>query len=299
MSEPGPTWEPPFRTKVRPASSAAPDGELAPLPESGEEADGDWSVHEIEAAYLRALEAAESAELSVADDPVADESIATEDSRESLPGEPPRDAMRAEAAVASTSIDSEPSSPHEVAIDAADEQTRVAPAVTSRQIVEALLFVGGRPLSARQMADVLGGSHTPEQVDELVRSLNEDYARQQRPYEVRFGEGGYRLELRSSFEKVRNRVFGFGPREVRLTQSALEVLALIAYKQPITRQEIEELAPQGSLGLLRQLLRRELIVLRRGEGGEDVRYETTARFLELFGLRTLDELPQPELLDRR
>lgn len=106
------------------------------------------------------------------------------------------------------------------------------------------------------------------------------------------------MELRQSFESVRNRVFGFGPKEVKLSRDALEVLALVAYRQPISPDEIEQIGKPKPGGVLRHLLRRELVAIERGESGRtDVRYTTTPRFLRLFGLSRLDELPQAEDVD--
>jgi segregation and condensation protein B len=125
--------------------------------------------------------------------------------------------------------------------------------------------------------------------------LNDLYGQEGRPYEVRLGEGGYRLELRPEFERVRDRVYGYGPKEVKLSQDALEVLALVAYQQPVTREIVEQTGKTNAPALLRQLLQRELISLRRGDGGkDDVTYRTTPRFLQLFGLGSLDDLPLPE-----
>jgi segregation and condensation protein B len=105
------------------------------------------------------------------------------------------------------------------------------------------------------------------------------------------------MVLREEFERIRNRVFGIGPREVKLSQDVLEVLALVAYRQPITPEEIEELGKEKPGPLLRQLLRRELITLERDtENRKRVTYSTSKRFLSLFGLGSLDELPQADEL---
>lgn len=165
------------------------------------------------------------------------------------------------------------------------------PTVQPRQVLEALLFVGGQPLTTRQLADALGGEFPHEEVDELIDALNHSYFVQNRPYEVRLGEGGYRLTLRSEFERVRNRVYGQGPREVRLSQDALEILAFVAYQQPVDRSAVDETGKKNAGGLLRQLLRLELVALTRDEEG-NVTYHTTSRFLELFGLGSIDDLPR-------
>jgi segregation and condensation protein B len=172
--------------------------------------------------------------------------------------------------------------------------------VTPAQVIEAALFVGGQPLTAGKLYALLRGAITVEQVPELIDELNILYAAQERPYEVRLGDGGYRLELRPEYDRLRARVFGQGPREVRLSQDLLEVLALVAYRQPITQAEIEALGKASPGNQVRQLLRRELIQLERDpEQPKEVRYRTTERFLSVFGLANLADLPQPDDLAAR
>ncbi|MFN7804615.1 MAG: SMC-Scp complex subunit ScpB [Planctomycetaceae bacterium] len=172
--------------------------------------------------------------------------------------------------------------------------------VTPSQVIEAALFVGGQALTAGKLYALLRGAITVDQVPELIDELNTLYAAQERPYEIRLGDGGYRLELRPEYDRLRARVFGQGPREVRLSQDLLEVLALVAYRQPITQEEIEALGKASPGNQLRQLLRRELIQLERDpEQPKEVRYRTTERFLSVFGLANLADLPQPDDLAAR
>ena len=107
------------------------------------------------------------------------------------------------------------------------------------------------------------------------------------------------MELRPEFDPVRNRVFGVGPKEVRLSQEALEILALVAYRQPISRKDIDAVGRESAGSVLRHLLRRELVAIERVDGGVGVNYVTTHRFLELFSLGRLDELPQADELDMK
>ena len=167
------------------------------------------------------------------------------------------------------------------------------------QVIEAALFVGGSPLTSRKLCAVLGESLTPEMVDARIDRLNERYSAENRPYEVLFGEGGYRMALRPEFDRIRNRVFGLGPKEIKLTQEALEILAFVAYNQPVSRAQAEELGNPNAPSILRQLLRRELISIERSSesGSNEVLYRTTTRFLHVFGIGDLDELPQAEDLN--
>ncbi|MFN5298966.1 MAG: SMC-Scp complex subunit ScpB, partial [Planctomycetaceae bacterium] len=175
-----------------------------------------------------------------------------------------------------------------------------AETITPAQVIEGALFVGGGPLSAGKLYALLRGTIALEDVPELIDDLNHLYASQNRPYEIRLGDGGYVLDLCPDYEKLRHRVFGQGPREVRLTQDQLEVLALVAYRQPISEAGIAALGRPEAGNVLRHLLRRELVSLERGEQGpKDVTYHTTERFLSVFGLASLAELPQPEDLAAR
>ena len=185
--------------------------------------------------------------------------------------------------------------PHQAVGPQADEaDSRVTPA----QIIESALFVGGVPLTTKRLCGLLRGDFDPDFVDATIDDLNARYAGENRPYEIRFGEGGFRLELRQEFERVRNRVFGLGPKEIKLSQETLEVLALVAYKQPVSRQQIEQIGKHNAGGVLSQLLRRELIgILRPQDNPKEVNYHTTPRFLQVFGLRHLDELPLAEELN--
>jgi segregation and condensation protein B len=178
-----------------------------------------------------------------------------------------------------------------------EPQIVAAPPATKR-IVEALLFVGGSPLTGASAASAIRGL-TPEQFSEIVDSLNQDYRRQARPYLIRLHDQGYMLELRPRFKPVWEKLYG-GMREARLSPAAIDVLALVAYRQPATKQEIESIRGAESGHLLRQLVRRRLIaVAHRGESTQRVvSFGTTDRFLELFALASLDDLPQTQDLQK-
>jgi segregation and condensation protein B len=166
-----------------------------------------------------------------------------------------------------------------------------------RRIVEAMLFVGGAPLTAERAAEVVRGLRDA-QFRDLIDGLNRDYRQQGRPYRIQMREQGYELVLQPSFRGVHERLYG-STREARLSPAALDVLALVAYRQPITRQDVEALRGGESAAALRQLVRLGLIAVQRGESGQrQVEYSTTARFLTLFQLRSLDDLPRTQDLQR-
>ena len=160
------------------------------------------------------------------------------------------------------------------------------------RIVEALLFVGGAPLTARRAGEIIRGL-TAEQFGQAIDELNHAYRRQGRPYGIQPHGQGYVLALRPRFQGVVEKLFG-GVREARLSTAAVDVLALVAYRQPATKAEIDSLRGAESGALLRQLVRRGLIqVVYRGDAAhKEVSYGTTPRFLELFGLQSLDDLPR-------
>lgn len=168
--------------------------------------------------------------------------------------------------------------------------------VTPRQVLESAIFVGGIELSAERLAGLLKGEFTPEFVLRTLDELNQKYAAEDRPYEIRREENLFRLALRDEFEPLRRRVYGLGPKEVRLGQDALEILSLIAYRQPLSRAEIDSLREGNAGNVLRQLVRRQLVAAQRAAEGGDLVYVTTDRFLEVFGLSSLDELPRAESL---
>lgn len=166
--------------------------------------------------------------------------------------------------------------------------------LTPRHVIEAALFVGGAPLTTKKLASLFKGSYENAYIEQQIDDLNRHYLAQNRPYQIQLVEGGHRLALRPEFDKIRQRVFGYGPKEVRLSQDALEVLALVAYQQPIYRDKVEECGKKNVSNLLNQLVRRELIAVTRGKNAKDLTYRTTPRFLSLFGIGSLDELPRPD-----
>ncbi len=166
------------------------------------------------------------------------------------------------------------------------------------RIVEALLFVGGAPLTAARAGETIRGL-TESDFSEVITSLNAEYRAQGRPYLIQAQGAGHVMALRPRFQGVMERLYG-GQRAARLSAASIDVLALVAYRQPATKQEIDTLRGTDCGSLLRQLVRRGLIaVVQRADAhGREVSYATTARFLELFKLRSLDDLPQTQDLQR-
>lgn len=160
------------------------------------------------------------------------------------------------------------------------------------QILEALLFAGGEPLTAPRAASIVRGL-TEEAFHRGIELLDRLYRVQNRPYHLVQREGGFLLVLRPRYRAIKERLLG-GPKEARLTQPLLDVLAMVAYRQPVGQGEIDAVRGRDSSQATRQLLRLGLIALaQRASAKAEALYSTTPRFLELFGLRSLDELPRP------
>jgi segregation and condensation protein B len=174
----------------------------------------------------------------------------------------------------------------------AEDLVGAAPPPLER-IVEALLFLGGPPLSAERACEAVRGL-TPAQFSQIVEALNHDYRQQGRPYRIQPRGAGYEMVLQPRFRVVLDRLYG-SMREARVAPATLDALALVAYRQPVTRQEVESLRGADSSSLLRQLVRLGLIAVQRGETDQrEVRYGTTPRFLKLFGLHSLEDLPRTQ-----
>ena len=169
-------------------------------------------------------------------------------------------------------------------------------------IIEAMLFVGNRenrPLAADQIAEKMRNVSASE-VGQAVALLNEHYLERNCPYTIIFDSGGYRMVLRSEFESVRAHFYG-KIRETRLSQQAIDTLAIVAYRQPITAEEIRNVRRQPCSAILNQLVRRNLLkISREVQDNKGVAYyHTTPRFLELCRIQSLNDIPRADELDYR
>lgn len=163
---------------------------------------------------------------------------------------------------------------------------------TPEQLVEAMLFVGGHPLTVAVACAAVRGL-TPERFLVAVDALTRKYRCQRRPYTIHGREDGFVLSVLPSFRALRERLFG-GPREARLSQPALDVLSVVAYRQPVEKAELDAIRGMDSGALIRQLVRLGLVAVQHRAEAESraVRFGTTPRFLQLFNLGSLDELPR-------
>jgi segregation and condensation protein B len=162
------------------------------------------------------------------------------------------------------------------------------------QIVEALLFASDAPLTAADIARV-DDRLDEDTVDAIVQQLREEYETQERAWQIYEIAGGYQLLTRPEYAPYLE-LYDTVPQQTRLSNPALEVLAVIAYRQPIGRNEVEEIRGVSSTGVLKTLQDRALIeVVGRSEGlGRPLLYGTTQKFLDHFAFNSLDDLPKPD-----
>ncbi len=164
--------------------------------------------------------------------------------------------------------------------------------------LEAMVMCADRPAPAAKLGEaltaLLGAEITPEHVAELIARLNESYAEGGHAFRIEEVGGGYRVmtlpehaEAVAGFQRLRA--------STRLSRAALETLAIIAYRQPITRADLEGIRGVGCGEILRTLLDRNLVTIkgRAEELGRPMLYGTTSKFLDVFGLPSLKSLPKP------
>lgn len=164
------------------------------------------------------------------------------------------------------------------------------------QIVEATLFASQTPLTSSEIARA-DEDLTVSSVDEAIQMLREAYEADDRAFQIYELGDGYQVLTRPEFAPYLEK-FDSVPRPPYLSAAALETLAIVVYRQPIGRIEVEEVRGVSASSVLRTLVDWELIevVGRSGGLGRPLLYGTTSRFLDHFGLKDLSELPAPEEL---
>jgi segregation and condensation protein B len=164
-----------------------------------------------------------------------------------------------------------------------------------RAAVEALLFASDSPLTLSLLAETLDDD--PLAVQQALFALREQYDQADHGIQVAEIAGGWQILTRERHAPWIQKML-IGKRRARLSRAALETLAIIVYKQPVTRPEVESIRGVDSGSALATLLERDLITIRgRSEVvGRPLLYGTTSEFLSYFGLRNLAELPRPEEL---
>lgn len=161
-----------------------------------------------------------------------------------------------------------------------------------KRIIEALLFAADQPITEKDLKNILGEIVEDHNVAQLVEEMSAELARVGSPVEIKYVAGGWQLATRREFSPWIRRLY----REkttLKLSPSALETLSVIAYKQPITRSDIEEIRGVECGGVLETIMERKLIKIvgRKETIGRPLLYGTTQEFLKHFGLGHLSELP--------
>ena len=159
-----------------------------------------------------------------------------------------------------------------------------------RRLVEALILGAPEPVSVARLAELVPHAKA-KHVRELVEELNAEYTAQGRAFEIWEVAGGYQVRTRPEFAPWLQQLQKTRP--LRLSQAALETLAIVAYRQPVTRGEIEHVRGVDAGAVVRSLLERKLVRIagHREVPGRPLLYGTTRRFLEVFGLDRLEDLP--------
>jgi len=172
-----------------------------------------------------------------------------------------------------------------------DDDLPVIDDVRLKSIVESLIFVSGKIISLDRIMAVLGGDIPRKAVTQVLNELVEQYQQSNRGFVLMEVGGGYQFRSNPENADWIGRLFEVKP--TRLSMAALEVLAIVAYRQPITRMELEELRGVDSSGVIKMLLQRKLIKILgyKEEPGRPRIYGTSAGFLDFFNLKSIRDLP--------
>ena len=158
-------------------------------------------------------------------------------------------------------------------------------------IVEAMLYAAEKPLSAREIHSIIPDAKLPD-IKSALKVLQYEYEAMGRSFTIREVANGYQFRSRSQYGVYIMKMLQRSPN--RLSKASMETLAIIAYKQPILRQEVERLRGVDVGGILRALLEKDLIRVmgRKNLPGRPLIYGTTKKFLEVFDLKDLESLPK-------
>ena len=159
------------------------------------------------------------------------------------------------------------------------------------QIIEALLFASPEPLTQKKINTILDAD--PPDLDKYTEKLKKKYQKNDNAFEILNVAGGYQIRTRSEYDFfIRRLIIKSG--QFYLSQAALESLSIIAYKQPISRLDIEGIRGVDCAGVLKTLLKKTLIKIsgREDSPGRPLIYKTTDNFLKSFGLNKLSDLPK-------
>jgi segregation and condensation protein B len=165
-----------------------------------------------------------------------------------------------------------------------------------KNIIESLLFAADEPLTIDHLKRIITGAE-PQALREALDELRADYEARQGGFFLKEVAGGFQIRTRPDYKEYIRRLLQ--PRPQRLSKAALETLAIIAYKQPAIRSDVEHIRGVDCGGVLRVLLERQFIRVlgRKDIPGRPLIYATTKRFLEVFDLKDLKDLPTPKEIE--
>jgi segregation and condensation protein B len=165
-----------------------------------------------------------------------------------------------------------------------------------KNIIESLLFVADEPLTIDRLKKIISGAESRE-LREVLEELEADYETRQGGFFLKQVAGGYQIRTRPEYMEWIKRLLQ--PKPLRLSKAALETLAIIAYKQPVIRSDVEHIRGVDCGGILRVLLERKFVRVlgRKDIPGRPLIYATTKRFLEVFDLKNLKDLPTPKEIE--
>ncbi|MGL5720974.1 MAG: SMC-Scp complex subunit ScpB [Brevinema sp.] len=162
-------------------------------------------------------------------------------------------------------------------------------------LIESVLYVYGRPVDKSRLCDWFSVSEG--EVDAIISELNSSYEGRHSGLRIILVANGYQMATNPLFKEEMRELFG-SKDENRLSDTIMEILAIVAYKQPITKEEIDKIRGVNSSRSLNSLLGLKLVdIVGSDELLEEPQYGTTKRFLEVFRLKSLRDLPSPENLD--
>ncbi len=166
------------------------------------------------------------------------------------------------------------------------------------QIIESLIFAYDGPLSAKKIKEILPELESEKKIKKIIRGIDERYEKNNSPIKIIELAGGFQMVTREPFASWISQLYKNRARS-RLTRKGLETLAIIAYKQPITKLEVEQIRGVNTDGVIRTLIERNLITVkgRKKAPGNPLEYGTTNYFLEYFGLKRIKDLPSLKEID--
>ena len=177
----------------------------------------------------------------------------------------------------------------------ADDSRSIMSEVKLRPIIEALIYLAEEPLTVESMVKILG-KENEDSIRKLVKELKDFYQKSDSGIEIKEVADGFKMSTKPEYHDWVQKYIKYRKGPVRLSLAALETLAVIAYKQPVTLPEIQDVRGVNAVGVMKNLIEKKLVTTggRKNVIGRPILYRTTKDFLLQFGLKNLSELPNLE-----